>query len=349
MEDPFLYRDRVAAVFNGQIPYIETEIEHLPGSLIYMAAVWLIGGYSSEATYLLLFAASTGAILWLTARFVSGISESLGNGRAFWRFTFVCSPLLPLVIYRNDPLSVLAAVLSLAALSRGFEGRAGWWAALGIFAKGWPLVLAAAGIWQRRWRWFATLAGFALLLIGSLALTSGFRAAREFSGLHIETLMGSLVGLVRSFRPEGVSMAFHAGAVYIEVPTAVIWVQVAVGCTTLGAIVWGSRSQAYDIHRLILCIAGLVLLVLLAGPLFSAQFLLWVLPLLVMIGNRRLETLGALSGVLTLAYLLGWEWQVARPGVWLLVVATRNLLLCVALVCVIRGLRRPTEAAGLEA
>jgi hypothetical protein len=66
-----------------------------------------------------------------------------------------------------------------------------------------------------------------------------------------------------------------------------------------------------------------VLGVILASPLFSAQFVFWLVPFVILIGIRKRVTF-LVASLLTLTSLIVWE---PETVLWGLVVVTRNTLL----------------------
>ncbi|HSM44368.1 MAG TPA: hypothetical protein VK969_05055, partial [Acidimicrobiia bacterium] len=193
--DPGIYRDRMALLFDGQLPYLDFFYEHLPLAIIPMAVPWLLGGAFGEILYTALFAVLMALCLYATLSLVERVGDLIMVEQSGERLVAVAGFLFPIVLFRYDPVPVLLVMVSVA----GFVGTRGriavWSASVGILVKGWPVVLAMTEWWKgRRWR-AAGLCALALAMTALLALP-GFSRVRAFSGIHSETLLGGIFTLV---------------------------------------------------------------------------------------------------------------------------------------------------------
>lgn len=321
--DARIYADRVDSILDGNLPYFDVLYEHLPLGLPPMLAPRLVPGSERSFVYVLIFGLIMVACLILLGRAVGKLADDAGTAGGAERWAALALPLVPLVAFRLDPLPTLLAVVAL----RLAFARAGWgsmWAGIGaIAAKGWPVVLAPIEWWAGRRRQAMVWAVFAVALGGGLLLTPGFQEGRDFSGIHLETVAGSVIALVSSLFGSGADLAVAAGATYVAAPT---WV-LAVGPALAATLLWGTRRlwRAEPGPGSGARLAGvLTLALLLASPLLSAQFLLWLTPWLIFFGGRRLPRLFVGVGLVTLGLLAFWGpanvwWQLALAG--------RNLLL----------------------
>lgn len=324
--DARIYADRVDSILDGNLPYFDVLYEHLPLGLPPMLAPRLVPGSDQSFVYVLIFGLIMVACLILLGRAVGKLATNAAVSGGAERWAALALPLVPLVAFRLDPLPTLLAVV---ALTLAFS-RPGWgsmWAGIAaIAAKGWPVVLAPIEWWAGRRRQAVVWVAFTVVLGGSLLLTPGFQEGRDFSGIHLETVAGSVIALFSSLFGTGADLAVAAGATYVAAPT---WV-LAVGPALAGALLWGTRRlwSAPVGPGAAARLAGVLTLgLLLASPLLSAQFLLWLTPWLIFFESRRLRRLFIGLGVVTLAMLAFWG---PANVWWQLALAARNILLVAA-------------------
>jgi len=323
--DPAEYRVRIGAMLSGGWPYIDVPFEHLPVMLIPMFGAWFLGGSASQSVYVVTFAALMSMVLALTAPVIDSVGELLGTRRAGSRWLAMTLPLIPLVIFRNDPVVVLLfAIACLLFLA----DREGWvaWAVAGALAKGWPAALGLV-TWRRH-----RLKSLVVAVSGAVAvgwtLLPGFTAARGAIGIHAETLLGSAVGLWRiaSGLPSGVQVTTAA---YLPVAS---WMLAANALVGVGIVVVGVRAvvRTTDRRSQFAALGVVVSGIILASQLFSLQYVLWLTPFLAVGRRPRLVALGSLLGALTLA--LGFVWDEALfDRVWLYgLFSLRNLMVLMA-------------------
>jgi hypothetical protein len=340
-EDPKLYYERVSDVIvSGQVPYLESNLEHLPLSFAAMVAAWYLGGSGGVPAYTIVFALLMSFALYVTARLIASIGSELDVEGAHWTFLFVAGPLFPLVIFRNDPISTALAAAAFLALLRGKQSEAIWTSAA-VAAKGWPVVLVLAAWWKGRRRVALIVTAWTVMLVGLLLAAPGFRSGRSFDGIHMETTFGSAVGLGRAIVGDSLGLFEAAGAVYVDVASEVVLIQFAVGFV---AAIWFARhvmNDPYSGGSAARLLAGISLIVLLTSPLLSAQFLLWPITFLSLIPERSMRWGSALLSVLTVAYVALWPGLFYWTVGWLGIIVARNLLMLVLIGGLAR--RRPTR------
>ena len=347
--DPLQYRDRMEAIFDGAVPYVEADFEHLPVNLVPMALAWVAGGSRGDFAYWVVFALLMVAALYLLTESLAVIGSALGDGRTALRWLAIAGPLFPLVIARNDPLVTVLAVLAARLwIERGRRG-ADVLLVGAVLAKGWPLVMLADAWWRGRRRAALVIGAVSITMVGAVSLTDGFRETRAFRGVHTESLAGGVLGLVRVVRGEGLGMISTAGARYLDAPG---WMRAAgllVGLA-LAAAALGALRADYSARRAFTLTGALVGAVLVMSPLLSPQFVLWILPFVALAADRPGVRLA--FGVSGLSMVLIAYWRVMEAGAawWWLTLNMRNVLLlalAVRLVSVAAGDRRtPTGAAG---
>lgn len=260
------------AILDGDIPYTELPVEHLPLSLLPMIVLTAV----SSALGLNLYPA------WVLATgtaFVASaiIFDRIGSGR---RFIALAAPLLPLVLFRVEPFTVLLCVAAIVTYANGRYRSGSLWVVLGSLAKGLAIALTAIPWSLGRQRTAIVTAAISAGAIVAVAATPGFRAAREFVGVHSETVLGGMVLVSRHLAGADAGIVGSAGAIYLDVG---IW---AVLTNTVPGLV--ILAVAFVILRLgprgfteAVSLSGLVVLgIMLTSPLLSTQFLFWLVPFL---------------------------------------------------------------------
>ena len=157
--------------------------------------------------------------------------------------------------------------------------------------------------------------------------TPGFRAGRSFSGIHLETFAGALVGFIRSVRGEQLGLFEAAGAVYIDVPDATPYIQAGLGIGIGLVFAWLVMKNPPTSNQVPHLLAGVTLALLLASPLLSAQFLLWPLLFIALIPAKVPRWGAFVLSILTLAYVVLWTGLFTWPGLWLGLIVVRNAVM----------------------
>ena len=333
--DPHVYRAQMELVFAGELPYIDFRFEHLPLALLPIVAshaVTVITGL--DFAYPLMVISI--AMIFATGVFVVRIGDELGLGMAGRRFVVMVAPMLLIIPFRIDALGVLLAVAALwYAIAR--QQRLSTATALAaILAKGWPVVLAATDWWRDERRRARLLVGFTIAVGMVMLALPGFRAGRSFDGVHQETLSGSFVIVARLLTGHEAQIVHHAGAEYVEASLLAVLVNLAVG----GIIALAALSvlrRAFPWKGGVALTAALTYAVLLASPLLSAQFVLWLIPFVALVGSRRGQILLTLAAVLSVTLTAAWSPEALwwHSG-WLV----RNVVLVVGAVIAVADVRR---------
>jgi len=328
--DPHVYRARVAEMMQNGLPYIDVPFEHLPVMLVPMLIPWFLGGAESPGIYTSVFGVLMTICIGGSTVLIQRIGESLGDRAAGWRWLLLSAPLLPLVLFRNDPVAVVLALLAVLAIT---DGRPGWWipAFLGGLAKIWPSAVASLG-WKRQLgRSAAAAAGGVAGL--ALSFAPSFASARNAVGLHTETIVGAIVGLVRAAR-DGSAEVLVTTAAYLNVPGWVVAVNTLLGLGVVGLALL-AMSRQRSAREGVVALGAVVIGVIMTSNLFSLQYVLWVLPFLAF--DRRKVVLLAGLALSLLTGWLAWVWSVktVQHLDFYVLVSVRNLvLLLVAWLCV---------------
>jgi hypothetical protein len=194
---------------------------------------------------------------------------------------------LPFLIYpfaylRLDFVSVALALWGLALVRRRWEATGGVLLALGVLAKLWPLVVAPVLVVGRRAR---SLIGFAASLgVGLVAWVawSGTEGPRQVAtlrgarGWQIESMVGSVYRVVADS-----PIFFDQGA--NRTGSAPGWARVVLDVALVAAVgavwwlVWRHREESPGVIDGVAPVTAIAAF-LVFSPLFSPQYLLWLLP-----------------------------------------------------------------------
>ena len=155
----------------------------------------------------------------------------------------------------------------------------------------------------------------------------GFVSARQPQGIHAETAVGAMFGLVRTWGG-GAARVTVTTAAYIDVPGWAVFVNTVIGLAILVpaliVVVHAENLQAKLIGT-----GAVVVGIMLSAGLLSLQYVLWLTPF-VALSNRRI-TLGLMIVLAGTSTILAWVWDASifesPPAYWSLVV--RNLLLLI--------------------
>ncbi|MCP3993950.1 MAG: hypothetical protein GY722_02650 [bacterium] len=317
--DPSVFIDHANRMLDGAIPYLDFDFEHLPLSALIVLIPGLLERFIPGLTYDVAFVILSAAAVIMIAVVVDRTGIALDDRAAGRRWIAIAMPLLPFAMYRMDPWSTLAAALAFLALQRNASRRFVGLTLVGVAIKGWPIVLAGRD-WLRGLKRRATI-----LLLGSgvlgivLLLLPGFRSGRSFDGIHLETLTGSATLLARLVGDQPHGIEASAGALYIAADS---WAVVA--NALVGVAIWAVAARRARNESDAWLMTCLVLGLLLASPLLSAQFLLWVTPFAALVRRRPVHALLIAAGVMSTALLIWWE---PTNAAWALLLVTRNLVL----------------------
>ena len=280
----------------------------------------LSGGHEHVYSYLLillLFAADLGSLL-LFAR----LGARLDDQPPVWRGV-IYAALLAGLAYSWWYFDSLAVFFTLLALELSFSRRspvyAGGALALGILTKLFPVLLLPA-LWRwlpaRRAAWIsAAAAGLVILVYGGLWAAS---PQYTLASLQSQSAKGSWETVwallddnlqTGNFGPEIARLDPATAALPMGRPALVPpWVSLVV-FGALGLFLW-LRSRP-STPRAVLAFAGLTWVIfLLWSPGWSPQWVLYLIPLILLVLPERLALL--LTGALVLANLLEWPLMLSR-------------------------------------
>ncbi|MEP6909161.1 MAG: hypothetical protein ABI896_01870 [Actinomycetota bacterium] len=320
--DTPVYERYGAAMADGKLPYRDFAVEYPPGALPVFAAPAL-GGVGFE-TFRVRFEALMALFGEALILCVAAALVALGTGRKrlVAGLAFVAlAPLAlgPVVVSRFDLWPTALTAVALAALVSG-RLRLGH-VALGaaIATKLYPVVLApiaVAYVWRHRGRREALVCAGALAAVVALAFAPFLVLApgglwhslwgQASRPLQIESLGAGLLLVAHHAVGTGITMESSHGSQNLvgSGPDALAVAQSALQVVALLAVwILFARGPATR-ERLILASGAALVAFIVGGKVLSPQFLIWLLPVIPLVGGRRgLVATGLLGTALVLTQL----------------------------------------------
>ena len=347
---------------DGLVPYDDFFMEYPPGALLAFLPPALLAD-DLYAPVFKLAMAFCGAISMaivaglLVRRRVAAVELLVGVGLV------AVSPLLLGHVYLNryDPFAALLGVIALAVLLSGRVRSGAAWLALAFVTKVFvaaALPVVAIRVLRRNGRraliagaaWFALVTAVAFVPF-ALVGAGGLRAAFVFQAerlLQTESLGGSLLlaaerlGLYDARIVAGLSVDLGGG-----LPDALAALSTLVSLAAIAAVAIAYALGSDDDERLILGFAAAVVAFTAFSKAVSPQYLVWIVPLVALVGWRTLRLAAPITAVASLATFIsqhGFEGLTVEAwAVWLLVV--RNVLLVLLFALLVAALWRTRAAA----
>jgi hypothetical protein len=333
------------AVLAGHIPYRDFSLEYPPGSLPAFV-VPSLGPTGHYANWFMAFEAACGLV---TVALVGLVSRS----RLAAAYCALAPLALgPLTLHRYDLWATALATAGLAAALSRRSGLGGALFGLGAAAKIFPLVLLPA-VGRRAAGWFAAAA--VLVITPFLVLAPGgirFALDRQLGrALQLESISSSALLVVHAADAYTPHVVFGRGSWNLAggLPNALAVVQTALQLAAV-VLVWALYARgARTRHRLLAAAAAAVAVWIVFGKVLSPQFLVWLLPLVALLGAwREGVLLLATFGLTRAVYPDRYDQLVELRGLPIALLALRNLVLLALTVSLIARLVRdrvPEEVA----
>ncbi len=187
------YRDLADSILDGAVPYFDLSFEHLPAMIIPIVGLGWLSDVSAVPLWLVWPMTMT-AVFAATAVLVDRIDPQHPVGFAFIAISL---PLLPLALFRLETFVVLLTVGAVVAFLAKKNAVGVMATIIGTLAKGWPIAVSILPwkIGQRKSAAWAVIGSG--LGLAAVSVQEGFRASRNFEGIHTETVVGSVVLLGR--------------------------------------------------------------------------------------------------------------------------------------------------------
>ncbi len=352
-----VYREAAEQMASGAVPYLDFEFEYPPGAagIFLLAWPWPLSYGTSFSALMLAALLATALLAVATAR-----ALDLGEARVITAGVgVVVAPLLvgSLVETRFDlVLAVALAALLYGAASGRFT--VAWGAlAIGALVKLVPLALIPILLvyhWHRDGPRRAVagaggaVAAFVLVWVPFIALSPS--GTLDFAQYHLDrplqiesTGAAYMLGL-HALADIGLSVETSFGSQNLvgagpdaisAISTAVLIVLVVAIAVALALALRGTRPPG-DARLFVAATAATIVALLVAGKVLSPQFLLWLLPVMLLIaGPTGWTAIGVTAGalILTQAYFPGMYWDlVDLETVPISILVVRDLTLIALLV-----------------
>lgn len=382
-----LYLDKARAFASGSVPYRDVPFEYPPGALVPMVVPYLLWPFGSVdlGAYKLLFAGWEAALLVVLGFVLLQVVRVGGDAeaeerpessrllRTAFRLLLLSAGALLAITFRFDLFPALLMAVALWAALSGRPAAAGVALGLGVLAKLFPVaILPALAIpWLlpfeprglfRMGAWFgATIAlGMApfLALAGSESTFQFLRYNAE-RGLEVETIGGGLAVLGGLLTGHPIEYNFRFSSVNADGPVADAWLALLPVMTIagFGLVAWLGwrriRSERAAFGRVlpstIVLLATICVLVLLAtAKVYSIQYVVWLVPLMALLGGRQFWLAAAIVALTIPIHPLLFAGLVDQEALPILVLNLRNALLIGLLAWMLWNLARstPRERAG---
>ena len=352
-------------ITNHQVPYRDFTIEYPPGALpTFAVPVYLKLLFGHYNTWYFWFRIE---LLAFALLMLAGMAWALKELRASRRHAYVAlciagaTPALlgPIALFHYDYFPAMFAVFAVAALVARRGVLACTFAMLGAVAKVYPIVLvpiALIELWRHgRWRSVGAGAGAAiavgLVTVGPFAIVGlhglSWAIHRESSRpLEVESLGASVLAAAH----EVAGVHLHVIAIDASHSLKGAWPDAFASASswlTLAALIgvyllfWRSSRSPEDV---VVACAAAVTAYIVFGKVFSPQYLLWLVPIVPLVGGRRGIRASVLL-VVIIAVTQVWEpyryfqyWHFATPWVtWTVIV--RNVLVVALLAILVWPIR----------
>jgi uncharacterized membrane protein len=335
--DVHIYEGYADRLLDGALPYRDVFVEYPPGAFAAFLPPTAFGSGHYNAAFKALMALCGAATIVLVALVLAELGASRRRvAAAVALLALAPAALGPISLNTYDAWPALLAVLALWLLLRGRELPAFGVLGLAVSAKVYPLVLVPlAGwfVWRRAGpRRVALALGVLVLVVAAVVapfaayaphgVFESFRS-QATRGLQVESFGASLLlvldrlGLYDAdvVRTTGVAGRNLAGGAADAVASCLLVLE-----TLAVATVWALYARARDAReRLPLAFAAAVAGFLAFTKVFSPQYLVWLLPLVVVAGGPVAVALAAAAVVLAQVWFFHYgalfrlEWPV-----WLL-------------------------------
>ncbi|MGH2995925.1 MAG: glycosyltransferase 87 family protein [Gaiellaceae bacterium] len=344
--DTPVYQGYGEGIADGQVPYRDFALEYPPGALPFFWAPTLAPADHYETVFELLMLGCAAAAVLCFALALSALGAS--SARLYGAAAFAgLAPLAlgSVVLTRYDLWPAALTAAALAALVSGREGIGMAALGLGTAAKLYPAVLvpvALAFVWRRRggraaaWALGAFLAVVALVVAPfAVVAPEGLVDSVERQlgrPLQVESLGASLLLAAHQLGAYAPTIVSTHGSQNLAgtLPDALAAAQTVLQAAAL-VVVWIlAAARPLSRERLLAASAASVVAFVAFGKVLSPQFLIWLIPLVPLVGGGAgLAAAGLLGAALVTTHLWFpfnyWEVVALESVGWLVVV--RDLLL----------------------
>jgi uncharacterized membrane protein len=363
--DVHLYGGFAHSIFAGHVPYRDFFMEYPPGALAVFLPPQVFGTAHYNAAFKSLMALCGAATLVVLALLLVRLGATRGR---LWAAVglFALSPIAlgPISLNTYDAWPALLTVIALALLLAALPVAAFAVLGLAFAAKVYPVVLLPPALvyvcrtaGQRLALWsaaaFSAVALVVVLPFLALAphgLVESFRA-QAARALQVESLFGALLGAADRLGWYSAHVVHRTGHAVSYDLTGTL-PRVLAGFSSLAQVIavavvaWLYARGRDEPQRLAVAFAGAVTGFLAFTRFFSPQYLVWLVPLVLLLGPLEWALTAA---ALVLAQLWFFHYRdVFALGGYIWLVAARDLLLAVLFVVLCRRAVEDEHAVLLE-
>lgn len=368
MSDLRVYFDYSARLLDGAVPYGDFALEYPPLALVPMTLPRLLSpfGPPSDGALVIGFAVMEGVLAVVVGWVVVRAPADPVRALATWALVVLLAG--GSIAWRYDLWPAAAVLVAFVAAERGRPGLAGGAIGIGTMLKLFPIVvlpiLGAVAIARRDWAGLVRLVLGCAIVVGVVLGVSFIAAGPESfgwltyefdRGLQLESTGSGILLLLHVFAGQPFALVIDFGTLQVVAPGADGIVAATpfleaglVGSVALVALVGFrrevGRTGVVSGEKLAIAIAAVIVGLIVSSKVFSAQYVVWFLPLVAFLPDR-LRWLGlAIAGLSTLIYPLNYMLLWHLDPVMAVVLNIRNGLLLVFLVLLARRLLRPSSA-----
>jgi uncharacterized membrane protein len=359
--DVHLYQQFAHSVFDGAVPYRDFFMEYPPGALVVFLPPELFGGAHYNAAFKSLMAlCGAGTIVAVALLLVRFGATRIRLWTALGLLALSPIALGPISLNTYDAWPALLTVWTLLTLPFVGFGLLG----LAFAAKVYPVVLvppALVYVWRTAGRRTAAYALGVFVAVAAVViapflalaphgLVESFRA-QAGRALQVESLGGSLLGVADRLGWYSATVVHRTGRtisydVSGSLPHALEIASSVAQVLAVLLVVWLYWRGRDDLQRLAIAFAAVVAGFLAFTRFFSPQYLVWLVPLIVLLGP--LEWL-LTAAALVLAQVWFFHYRdVFALGDYIWLVALRDLLLLALFVVLCRRAVEDEDPVLLE-
>lgn len=355
--DVLLYLRDAGYLAAGRLPYRDFPFEYPPLAILPMALPYLARplGPPSPLEYQWLWALQNALLASAVAAMVGWVAARPGSGmsaaRALLTWATVAVIEAPLIAWRFDISAVALSMLAVVLLLARRPGPAGFVLALGALVKIFPVALLPVMVaWQLAGRdrgaaarlvatFSATVGGVMALVAGAVGPAAwSFVTYQADRLVQLESVASSVLLLARLVIGVPVSLVYGFQSLQVSGPgadafLAFEWPTIGVGIALVSALAYvGLRSEARRLGRpglpaLVAYLFAVTAALLVTNKVFSAQYLLWLLPLGCLLPRRQASLVIVLALLSIAIFPLGYAELARFEPQAVLVLAARSALL----------------------
>lgn len=322
-----IYYETSAKLLGGQLPYRDFSLEYPPLAIAAFLLPWLpaLGrapGYSEYAGLFLAWSALLSMLIALALAQVAALARpDRSPMRALAAYALLAILGAPLITWRYDLFPALLTLLALLCVLRERPALAGACLGLGVAAKLYPaapaLICAAYYLANRSYRSLLKLAagGFVAILAALLPFLLidpggwlSFLRYHQMRGLQLESLPAGVILLAQLLGRTRVELVYLYGALQLVSPLAdlaALWqplaFSLAIGAVFAGFLARFRRERAVqgvvNAESLVAGFVAALLAFIVTNKVFSAQYIVWLLPFAPLLRPRKIAVLAAICAL----------------------------------------------------